>query len=99
MFTLVMAVQQSLTHAQRVCRLYRRILKNQLDWIIYRDVWRVHAVELRAKFDANKNVDMETAQILLEDSEKELEKNIHPDPYIGKSSKGYDRLFCIPKVD
>jgi len=76
--------QQSLTHAQKVCRLYRKYLKNQLSWIIQRDVWRVHALELRAEFDRNKNVDMETAQKLLEDGEKRYKRNIHPDPYIGK---------------
>lgn len=34
--------------------LYRRILKNELDWIIRRDLWRERAIEVRMQFDRNR---------------------------------------------
>ena len=77
-----MASQQALTHAQRVTRLYRRSLKHLLSWSIDRQVWREQAVELRAKFDANKYADVRKANALLEKGEQEFEAGKHPDPYI-----------------
>ena len=39
-------------------------------------------MELRAEFDRNKHVDMDTARKLLEEGEERYKRNIHPDPYI-----------------
>lgn len=77
-----MASQLALTHAQRVTRLYRRSLKHLLSWTIDRQVWREQAVELRARFDANKYADVRRANGLLEEGEQEFEASKHPDPYI-----------------
>lgn len=73
---------QALTHAQKVTRLYRNLLKNMLSWTIYRRVWREEALELRAQFDANKHVDMGTALRLLKEGEEMYERHKHPDPYV-----------------
>ena len=71
-----------LTHSQKVTRLYRKSLKNLLSWIIYREVWRKEALELRAIFDDNKHVDMGEAVKLLEEGEALYQRHKHPDPYI-----------------
>ena len=77
-----------LSHAQRVTRLYRRSLKHLLSWAIDRSVWRHEAVNLRARFDANKHVkDMKRATALLEAGERDFEKHKHPSPYICKISR------------
>ena len=75
---------QALSHAQKVTRLYRKTLKNMLSWTVQREMWRKEACELRATFDANKNVDMARAIKLLEEGEAEFQRHKHPDPYIGK---------------
>ena len=79
-----MAALRTLTHAQKVTRLYRKSLKHLLSWTIARDVWREQAIDLRDRFDDNKHVDLALAMKLLEQGEKEFEKHKHPDPYIGK---------------
>lgn len=80
-----MSYTQVLSHAQKVTRLYRNILKNMLSWTVQRELWRREACELRATFDANKNVNMVEAIKLLEEGEAYLERHKHPDPYISKS--------------
>lgn len=76
----------SLTHAQRVTRLYRRSLKHMLSWTIDRGLWRIQAVELRARFDAHKDSkDVKKYVRLLEEGEREFEAYKHPDPYISKN--------------
>lgn len=34
--------------------LYRRILTNELNWIVQRDLWRARALTIRAEFDRNR---------------------------------------------
>ena len=78
-----MASSEVLTHAQRVTRLYRNCLKHLLSWTIDRATWRTQALQLRALFDANKNLtDVGKARALLEQEEKNFEQWKHPDPYI-----------------
>lgn len=80
-----MASAEVLSHSQRVIRLYRNSLKHLLSWAIDRGVWREHAVAMRARFDANKDLmDLGKARKLLEDGEAEFEMYKHPDPYICK---------------
>lgn len=75
-------VSFSVAHKRCVTSLYRRALKTSLDWIIDREAWRRKAVEIRARFDANKNVrSIKHLRALLEDAENELRKHSHPDPY------------------
>ncbi|CAG8827916.1 21570_t:CDS:2, partial [Racocetra persica] len=72
----------SVAHKRYVSSLYRRALKTSLDWCVDREAWRRKAIEIRARFDANKNVNsIKHLRALLEDAENELEKYRHPDPY------------------
>lgn len=81
----IMATSQTLTHAQRVTRLYRNSLKHLLSWIIDRDEWRLEAVKLRSVFDASKDLkDVGQATALLEYGEKEFNHWKHPSPYISQ---------------
>lgn len=43
-------------HRFYVKSLYRRILKNELDWIAQRDLWRARALTIRADFERNRCV-------------------------------------------
>ena len=73
----------SLSHAQKVTRLYRKSLKHMLSWTVDRGLWRQQAVELRSRFDANKDIkDMNKAVRLLQEGEEEFNYLKHPDPYI-----------------
>lgn len=73
----------ALTHAQQVTRLYRKSLKHLLSWCIDRQTWRKEALDLRAKFDANKDIrDVKQATALLQQGEEVFRRNMHPDPYI-----------------
>ncbi|KAI0493905.1 hypothetical protein KFK09_024032 [Dendrobium nobile] len=68
---------------ERVRILYRRALKNTLDWAVHRHLFYCDADELRAKFDANKHVeDLDTIDRLINEAEASYEKWQHPDPYI-----------------
>lgn len=70
----------------RVTRLYRRALKLQMSWTPRYDVFRSQAMEIRRRFDANKSVsDPRMLQKLIDDAERELYENRHPDPYIRTS--------------
>ena len=74
---------QQLSQAQRVTRLYRRSLKHLLSWAIDRPLWREKALELRARFDAGKDIqDRARSLKLLADGEKEFLLYEHPQPYI-----------------
>ena len=79
-----MASSPAISHAQRVTRLYRKSLRNSLSWVIDRALWREEALRIRARFDANKHIqDRRLALRLVQEGEDELQKNLHPDPYLG----------------
>ncbi|CAO1626870.1 unnamed protein product [Jaminaea pallidilutea] len=69
-------------HRSYVKSLYKRTLKNELDWIVRRDIWRDRAIEVRAEFERNRHIrnPRELAQVL-QAAEARLADNIHPDPY------------------
>ncbi|XP_057503419.1 NADH dehydrogenase [ubiquinone] 1 beta subcomplex subunit 9-like [Actinidia eriantha] len=68
---------------ERVRILYRRALKDTLNWAVHRHLFYQDASELREKFDANKNVEgIETIERLIADGEAAYNKWRHPDPYI-----------------
>ena len=80
----MMASSPAISHAQRVIRLYRKSLKNSLSWCIDRVLWREEALRIRARFDANRHVqDRRQALRLVQEGEDELQRNLHPDPYLG----------------
>ncbi len=67
----------------RVMHLYRRALKLQMSWTPRYDVFRSQALEIRRRFEQNKNVsDPRILAKIIEDAEQELYENRHPDPYI-----------------
>lgn len=76
----------SQAHKSYVKSLYRRYLKNSLDWCIRRDVWRDRAIEIRVEFERHRNVrnPRELAN-LFEKAERELKRIQHPDPHRRKS--------------
>ncbi|KXN71680.1 hypothetical protein CONCODRAFT_57168 [Conidiobolus coronatus NRRL 28638] len=72
-----------LSHVQQVQRLYKRALKLSLDWHIRRDLWRINALEIRQRFEANRYIS-EPKKIahIIGLTEQELEDRSHPDPYL-----------------
>lgn len=88
------------SHAQKVCSLYKRALRNE--WSKYTDCWefRYRAVLLRARFDEHKNErDLRKAKKLLEDGEEELYENLHYQPRKFSYSPGginYGRSHPVP---
>ena len=44
----------SAAHRYYVKSLYKRYLKNELDWTIRRDIWRQKATQIRAEFERNR---------------------------------------------
>ncbi|PWN39633.1 hypothetical protein IE81DRAFT_15178 [Ceraceosorus guamensis] len=72
----------SAAHKSYVQGLYRRYLKNELDWVIRRDIWRDRAIEIRAEFERARHIrnPRELASVL-EKAEKDLLSRAHPDPY------------------
>ena len=41
-------------HRTYVKNLYRRVLQNELNWIVQRDLWRARALSIRAEFESNR---------------------------------------------
>ncbi|KAJ7591587.1 NDUFB9, NADH-ubiquinone oxidoreductase [Mycena floridula] len=76
-------------HRLYVKSLYRRFLKNSLDWQIDRTIWRQEALQIRAEFDRNRDVrDPRALALILEKAEAQLAERNHPDPYIPPSFPG-----------
>ncbi|EGG04181.1 uncharacterized protein MELLADRAFT_53086 [Melampsora larici-populina 98AG31] len=69
-------------HRSHVQRLYRKALKQSLDWVVFRDIWRQKAIEIRVKFERNRDVrDPRAVSKLLHEAELEIAKWEHPEPY------------------
>lgn len=83
----------SSAHRAYVQSLYRRYLRNSLDWNIRRDAWRAEALSIRAAFEKNRNIrnPRELARVLQEAEEK-LQKIAHPDPYRREFRKGHGAM-------
>lgn len=72
----------SALHKQYVASLYRRMLRNSLNWNVRRDLWRADAQRIRADFEHNRNVtNPRQLSALLQNAEAYLENFGHPDPY------------------
>ncbi|KAK9113010.1 hypothetical protein Scep_020529 [Stephania cephalantha] len=68
---------------ERVRILYRRALKDTLNWAVHRHLFYRDASDLRDKFEANKRVeDLDAIDRLIADGEANHNKFRHPDPYI-----------------
>ncbi|XP_022944758.1 NADH dehydrogenase [ubiquinone] 1 beta subcomplex subunit 9-like isoform X2 [Cucurbita maxima] len=69
---------------ERVRILYRRALKDTLNWAVHRHLFYRDASDLRERFDANKHVeDLDRIDRMIADGEASYNKWRHPDPYIG----------------
>lgn len=69
-------------HRKFVMDLYRRYLRDSLNWHIRRDAWRQDAIRIRAEFEFHRHIrnPRELASILHR-AEQQLEHRKHPDPY------------------
>ncbi|EDP42854.1 hypothetical protein MGL_3054 [Malassezia globosa CBS 7966] len=69
-------------HKKYVMNLYRRYLRDSLNWHIRRDAWRKDALRIRAEFEFNRHVrNPRELASLLNRAEAQLESRQHPDPY------------------
>ncbi|CAN6162729.1 unnamed protein product, partial [Urochloa humidicola] len=68
---------------ERVRLLYRRALKDTLNWAVHRHLFYQDASDLRDKFEANRHVDnLDVIDRLIDDAEAQYRNFQHPDPYI-----------------
>ncbi|AQK67155.1 NADH dehydrogenase [ubiquinone] 1 beta subcomplex subunit 9 [Zea mays] len=68
---------------ERVRLLYRRALKDTLNWAVHRHLFYQDASDLRDKFEANRHVDnLDVVDRLIDDAEAQYRNFQHPDPYI-----------------
>lgn len=58
-----MAEEEKLTHKQEVTRLYKKSLKTLESWIIDRRLWNEEATKIRAEFDANSALDVNSGYV------------------------------------
>ncbi|KAI0057542.1 NDUFB9, NADH-ubiquinone oxidoreductase [Artomyces pyxidatus] len=73
----------SSAHRLYIKSLYKRMLKNEQDWVIRYDLFRARALTIRAQFEENRNVhDPRALAAILEKAEADLARRKHPDPYI-----------------
>ncbi|XP_063992561.1 NADH dehydrogenase [ubiquinone] 1 beta subcomplex subunit 9 isoform X1 [Diachasmimorpha longicaudata] len=88
------------SHARRVCSLYKRAYRNLESWYSMLEDFRYEAVLLRARFDANKDIkDLRKGKELLNAGEEELWSCMHPAPMYFAGSPGgcaYDRGGVSP---
>ncbi|KAJ3551750.1 hypothetical protein NM688_g4524 [Phlebia brevispora] len=74
-------------HRSYVKSLYRRILTNELNWIVRRDLWRAKALAIRAEFERNRDIhDPRALAEILAKAEADLAKRKHPDPVRGPTA-------------
>jgi len=74
--------QEILTHAQRVCRLYKKALRTSQCWHIQKYVIRFNAAIIRARFDDTRKIqDGRVLAKMLEDAEREVWDEQHPNPF------------------
>ncbi|KMQ43738.1 hypothetical protein A7C99_2512 [Trichophyton rubrum] len=83
--------------------LYKRALKLSLDWAVHRNLWRGQAVYIRSLFEANRHVrNPHDQRVLLQETEKLLEKWKHPDPYRAPTAPGgskWERNLPVPVLN
>ncbi|XP_077982700.1 NADH dehydrogenase [ubiquinone] 1 beta subcomplex subunit 9-like [Glandiceps talaboti] len=88
-----MSAGNTLTHAQKVLRLYKKSLRHLESFCPSRHRFRYQATLLRARFDEKKDEkDMVKAARILKDGQEEFWRNQHPQPYIFIDSPGGTRF-------
>eukprot|EP00258_Populus_trichocarpa_P039884 XP_024455903.1 NADH dehydrogenase [ubiquinone] 1 beta subcomplex subunit 9 [Populus trichocarpa] len=82
---------------QRVRILYRRALKDTLNWAVHRHLFYEDADLLRARFETSKHVeDPDTIDRMIADGEAQYNKWRHPDPYIVPWAPGGSKFTRNP---
>ncbi|GMI74484.1 B22 subunit of eukaryotic mitochondrial Complex I [Hibiscus trionum] len=82
---------------ERVRILYRRALKDKLNWAVHRHLFYQDASDLREKFEANKHVeDLDTIDKMIAAGEATYDKWRHPDPYIVPWAPGGSKFTRNP---
>ncbi|OAY65127.1 NADH dehydrogenase [ubiquinone] 1 beta subcomplex subunit 9 [Ananas comosus] len=82
---------------ERVMLLYRRALKDTLNWAVHRHIFYQDASDLREKFEAYRHVeDLDTIDRLISEGEATYEKWRHPDPYIVPWAPGGSKFTRNP---
>uniref|UniRef100_B6U973 NADH dehydrogenase [ubiquinone] 1 beta subcomplex subunit 9 n=1 Tax=Zea mays TaxID=4577 RepID=B6U973_MAIZE len=80
---------------ERVRLLYRRALKDTLNWAVHRHLFYQDASDLRDKFEANRHVDnLDVVDRLIDDAEAQYRNFQHPDPYIVPWAPGGWEVPC-----
>ncbi|CAM9551832.1 unnamed protein product [Discosporangium mesarthrocarpum] len=76
--------QQSITHQQEVCRLYRNALRLLDSWVVDRALFNEEATILRAKFNEGAQCDPESgkAKHLIRKAHELINEYVHVDRYI-----------------
>ncbi|KIY46602.1 hypothetical protein FISHEDRAFT_47031 [Fistulina hepatica ATCC 64428] len=86
-------------HRSYVQSLYRRKLKNMRDWCIDLDLWRAKAMQIRADFEANRNVhDPRLLARILAKAEADLAEKKHPDPYIPPGAPDGTTWYVVASI-
>ncbi|WFD31884.1 hypothetical protein MSPP1_002924 [Malassezia sp. CBS 17886] len=86
----------SVLHKKYVQDLYRRFLRNSLDWNIQRNLWRADAQRIRAEFESHRHEKNPRAlATILNHAEEMLAHRKHPDPY--KRVFPRVRAVCSPR--
>ncbi|EPS70622.1 hypothetical protein M569_04138 [Genlisea aurea] len=79
---------------ERVRILYRRALKDTLNWAVHRRLFYPDADALRERFEANRQLeDIEVIERMIASGEASYDKWRHPDPYIVPWAPGGSK-FC-----
>ncbi|KAL0536133.1 hypothetical protein IC582_025067 [Cucumis melo] len=82
---------------ERVRILYRRALKDTLNWAVHRHLFYKDASDLRERFEANRHVEnLDTIDKLIENGEASYDKWRHPDPYIVPWAPGGSKFTRNP---
>ncbi|CAI9103711.1 OLC1v1002249C2 [Oldenlandia corymbosa var. corymbosa] len=82
---------------EKVRILYRRALKDTLNWAVHRHLFYPDADALREKFEANRSVeDVETIDRLIADAETKYNTWRHPDPYVVPWAPGGSKFHRNP---
>jgi NADH dehydrogenase (ubiquinone) 1 beta subcomplex subunit 9 len=78
-----------ITHAQRVCRLYKKAYRVTQDWADERWLFRFNAAVLRSRFDETSKIkDMRVLAKMVEEGEYEVWEQQHTDPRVFKNDPG-----------
>ncbi|XP_050947597.1 NADH dehydrogenase [ubiquinone] 1 beta subcomplex subunit 9 isoform X2 [Cucumis melo] len=81
---------------ERVRILYRRALKDTLNWAVHRHLFYKDASDLRERFEANRHENLDTIDKLIENGEASYDKWRHPDPYIVPWAPGGSKFTRNP---